>query len=129
MNFHPIILNNAALMDRPRSLKDLDRMVGLVEERLAVARERGRFDKPGRLSNKVGGPSKGGVRNTAGRSTTSAGGTCWSCGQLGHLARACPQRQGPSENGQAPGGQAGPRADVLAGLKRVSGGSRDLPFG
>jgi hypothetical protein len=42
INFHSSILANTALMDRPRSLKDLYRMVGLVEERMAVGRERER---------------------------------------------------------------------------------------
>ena len=39
MNFHPRIVANAILMERPRSLKDLYRVVGLIEERLAVVRD------------------------------------------------------------------------------------------
>jgi hypothetical protein len=46
MNFQPSILANANLMDRPRSLQDLYRVVDLIEERLAVVRERRMIDEP-----------------------------------------------------------------------------------
>jgi hypothetical protein len=39
MNFHPNILAHAAFIDRPRTLKELYQVVGIVEEKLAVARE------------------------------------------------------------------------------------------
>jgi len=34
MNFHPSILANATLIDRPRSLKELHPVVGPIEEDL-----------------------------------------------------------------------------------------------
>jgi hypothetical protein len=42
MNFHPSILSQAAFLDRPKSCLDLDRIIGLMEEKSAVARERQR---------------------------------------------------------------------------------------
>jgi len=39
MNFHPEILNQAAFLEKPRSRKELDQAVGLIEERFAVLRE------------------------------------------------------------------------------------------
>jgi hypothetical protein len=48
MNFHPSILANAKLMDRPQSIQCLYRVVGLIEESLAVVRKtrkkKNRFD-------------------------------------------------------------------------------------
>jgi len=40
MNFHPSILAHAAFLDKPRSLKELYRVVGLIEQKFAVAKER-----------------------------------------------------------------------------------------
>jgi hypothetical protein len=40
MNFHPGILSQAALLDRPRSLKELYLVVAVIEEKCSVARER-----------------------------------------------------------------------------------------
>jgi hypothetical protein len=40
MNLHPSIPSQAAFLDRPKTRRDLDRMVGLMEEKSAVARER-----------------------------------------------------------------------------------------
>jgi hypothetical protein len=110
MNFHPSILANATLMDRPRSLQDLYRVVGLIEERLAVVRERRRINEPVRLSTSARGMSREAARSTAGQAggTASAGRTCWSCGQPGHMARTCPRRQAAPGNGQVPGGQVDP---------------------
>jgi hypothetical protein len=109
MNFHSSVLANTALMDRPRSFKDLYRMAGLVEERMAVGRERERVDAPVRGPSNARSTQRGGARSAATRSVSTRNNiTCWGCGQPGHLARTCPQRQDPSGNGQAPGGQEGP---------------------
>jgi len=110
MNFHPSILANATLMDRPYSLKILYRLVGLIEERLAVVRERRRIDEPVRLPPSARGTSREAVRNTAGQSgaTTSAGRTCWSFGHPGHMTRTCPRRQAASGNRQVPSGRVDP---------------------
>jgi hypothetical protein len=42
MNLHPTVLIQAAFLDEPKTRRDLDRMVGLMEEKSAVARERER---------------------------------------------------------------------------------------
>jgi len=44
MNLDPAILSYAAFLDRPRCIKDLNRVVGLIEERISVSRERLRAD-------------------------------------------------------------------------------------
>jgi len=40
MNFDPDILSHTAFLDRPRRIKDLNRVVGLIEEKISVSRER-----------------------------------------------------------------------------------------
>jgi hypothetical protein len=42
MNFHPSILAHATFLERPRSRKELLRVVGLIEERAAIVKERER---------------------------------------------------------------------------------------
>jgi hypothetical protein len=44
MNLDPDILGQAAFLDRPRCIKDLNRVVGLIEEKISVSRERLRAD-------------------------------------------------------------------------------------
>jgi hypothetical protein len=43
MNFNPSTLAHSAFLDKPRSLKDLYRVVGLTEEKFSVAKERQRM--------------------------------------------------------------------------------------
>ena len=43
-NFHPDILRQAAFLDKPTTRKELRRIIGLVEERIAIAAERRRMD-------------------------------------------------------------------------------------
>jgi hypothetical protein len=40
MNLHPSISAHAVLLDRPKSLADLYRVVGLIEEKASITRER-----------------------------------------------------------------------------------------
>ena len=40
MNLHPGILDNAAFLERPRSLAELYRTIGLNEEKISVSKER-----------------------------------------------------------------------------------------
>ena len=40
MNFHPDILSQAAFLDRPRSCKQLYKVIGLIEEMFSVLKER-----------------------------------------------------------------------------------------
>ena len=39
MNLHPSILEKAAFLDRPQSLRELYRMIGLMEEKISVSKE------------------------------------------------------------------------------------------
>jgi hypothetical protein len=49
MNFHPSILAHAAFVEKPCSLKERQRVVGLIEEKFAVAKERQRVELDARL--------------------------------------------------------------------------------
>ena len=40
MNFHPEVVSQAAFLDRPRTGRELCRVVGLIEERFSVRQER-----------------------------------------------------------------------------------------
>jgi hypothetical protein len=40
MNFHPDILSQAAFLDKPRSRMELYRLVGLMEEKFSILKER-----------------------------------------------------------------------------------------
>ena len=40
MNFHPEVLSQAAFLDKPRTGRELYRVVGLIEERFSVRQER-----------------------------------------------------------------------------------------
>jgi len=93
MNLHPDVLEKAALLDSPRSLKDLYRLVGLIEEKVAVSNERQRLEHDAR------GECRGGVeprdmpraaRRRQERPRTGSA-RCWSCGQDGHYQRGCHQ--------------------------------------
>jgi hypothetical protein len=110
MNFHPSILAHAAFVDKPCSLKELQRVVGLIEEKSAVAKERQRVELDARLIgvNKTsvrGVPRSTPVRAAARRSMAFK---CWDCGNPGHFRRNCPGRSAPSGNGQAPAGRQAP---------------------
>jgi hypothetical protein len=114
MNFHPSVLNHAAFVDRPRPLKELYQVVGIIEEKLAVAQERQRLQL---LSTNTHNP-RSATRSGPVRAVSSL--KCQNCSATGHIRRDCPQRT-PS-----PGKRAGtrrpacPRAKILSGLKRVA---------
>jgi len=110
INLDPDILAEAAFLCRPKTIKDLNRVVGLIEERISASRERLRANLMTR--GRVGAAGSPGTRpGRVGLDTSrGAGGTvkCWGCGQIGHYQRACPQRNQRSGNGQGPGGQRTP---------------------
>ena len=85
MNFHPSVLGHAAFVDRPCTLKELYQVVGIVEEKLAVAQERQRLQPPCfNICNPRGVPRSG-----PGRAAPPV--KCWKCGDSGHIRRDCPR--------------------------------------
>jgi len=89
MKFHPSVLIQAAFLDRPRSLKELYQVVGLVEKKVAVTKERQRVGLPD--------PDIPLYRDTSRSGSAREGlspGTplkCWNCGSLGQVRRHCPR--------------------------------------
>jgi hypothetical protein len=110
MNFHPYILSQAAFLDRPRSHKQLCQVIGLIEEKFSVLKERQRSDHDarGESSGAVGprGESRAAQPRTEGAVAASM--KCWTCGQNGHWRRNCPQNARRSGNGRRPGGRSAP---------------------
>jgi hypothetical protein len=99
MNFHPNNLAHAAFIDRPRTLKELYQVVGIVEEKHAVAQERQRLQSPSTgAHNPRCAPRSGPARAVPPLK-------CWICGDIGHVTRDCPHREQPAGNGQAPEGR------------------------
>ena len=115
MNFHPKILSHAAFIDRPRSLKELYKVVALVEKKVVVAQERQRL-----RSLRTDAPNS---RSGAGLASPRAGfspGTpmkCWNCSSTRHLRRECPQRVVRSGNRHVPGGRQTPGQELQADSK------------
>jgi len=105
MNLHPDILAHAAFVDRPHSRKELYDRIGIVEEKMAVVRERQRNES----SQPVAGEReqrKGEVRRNV--LDYSRPPKCWCCGRLGHIQRNCQRGNQQSGNGQGPGGSRDP---------------------
>jgi hypothetical protein len=108
MNFHPDILSQAAFLDKPRTRKELYRIVGITEEKISILKERGRSGQVATRGNdSVSSNPKGFAR---GRPRAPATGSirCWDCGQLGHIRRGCPLRSEPPGNAQRPEGRSAP---------------------
>jgi hypothetical protein len=95
MIFHPSVLSQAAFLDRPKSRWDLDRMVSLIEEKSAVARERQRVAQ---VSAANGGRDASRVASVRSTEPRRAPVTCWSCGRPGHLGRNCRMKPASSGN-------------------------------
>jgi hypothetical protein len=115
INFHPEVLAQASLLEKPRTREELNRLVGLLEEKFSVARERQRLEKgTPRFSKNDGGNREAPIqaRQTA---QFPARGTfrCWNCGKVGHSRVNCPSGTRPPGNGQAPGSQESPAGDFL----------------
>ena len=105
MNLHPTVLAQSALIDRPHSRKDLYEVVGIIEEKLAVNRERIRNleSQQERTVQELPRRGVGGNESYASRSVE-----CWGCGRSGHIQRFCRSRKSQPGNGQAPGGSRNP---------------------
>jgi hypothetical protein len=92
MNLHPEIMAQATLLPRPNSYRELRDLVGLMEERMAVSRERKRsevvstalkYDR-GKQGNDR--PSGGAVGT---QQTNRGAPKCWQCGRQGHMQKQC----------------------------------------
>jgi hypothetical protein len=105
MNFHQSILSQAAFLDRPKSRRDLDRIVALMEEKSAVARERQRV---GQEDTVKGNQEASRVTSVRSAELRVAPVKFWSCGRPGQLRRSCPQKSASPGNGQLPGGRGPP---------------------
>jgi hypothetical protein len=105
MNSHPSILSQAAFLDRPKSRRYLDRTVGLMEEKSAVAREKQRVGQEGALKGNRDASRVVSVQSAEPRGALVK---CWSCGRPGHLRRSCPQKSASPGNGQLPRGRWAP---------------------
>jgi len=101
MNLHPTVIAQSALIDRPHSRKELYEVVGIIEEKFAVDRERRRDQVSQQGSAMQESPRTGVGRNY---SSASRSIKCWECGRLGHIQRFCQSRKSQSGNGQVPGG-------------------------
>jgi hypothetical protein len=105
MNLHPSVLAHSAFVHRPCSRKDLYTVVGLIEEKMAVNKERQR-NSPAQLAmSDKGSRSNQGDQNRPRRSLPPK---CWSCGREGHVQRNCRRNESRAGNGQAPGGHQTP---------------------
>jgi hypothetical protein len=104
MNSHPSILGQAAFVDKPRTVKELYRTVGVLEEKSAVAKERRRVEFESRSLKSRGAKVSDAHRVSSGRVTAPATtqNRCWDCGSFGHIRRNCPRRLQSSGNGQSP---------------------------
>ena len=105
MNLHPDILAQSAFVDRPRSRKELYDVVGMVEEKMAVVRERQRNLATQQIVSREEPRDRVGCRNVSDQSRPLE---CCFCGRLGHIQRNCHRRAQQSGNGQEPGGSGNP---------------------
>jgi len=106
MNLHPNVLAHSAFVERPHTRKELYGIVGIIEEKIAVARERGRYPSSQRETSREESRGRGGARGND--SGTPRAIQCWECGRRGHIQRFCHRRTTQSGNGQVPGGSRTP---------------------
>jgi hypothetical protein len=105
MNLHPDILAQSAFVDRPRSRKELYDVVGMVEEKMAVVRERQRNLATQQITSREEPRDSTGRQNVVDHSRPLK---CLFCGRLGHVQRNCDRRAQQSGNGREPGGSGNP---------------------
>jgi len=106
MNLHPKVLAHSAFMERPHTRKELYGIVGIIEEKMAVAKERQRY--PSSLTEQRQEESRERVGARGNESGASNAIRCWECGRRGHIQRFCRRRSTRSGNGQVPGGSRTP---------------------
>ena len=102
-------------------------MVGLIEVKSSVARERQRVEESPRYPVNTRAPPRETLRPPPSRAGVGSM-ACWGCGQIGQSKRNCPRRNTPLGNGRAPGGQQAPEAGTLSTLNGVGKGPRELPL-
>jgi len=105
MNLHPDILAHSAFVDRPHSRKELYDVIGIVEEKMAVVRERQRDVSAQQVASRQERREGERRRNVSDYSRPPK---CWCCGRLGHVQRNCQRRTQQSGNGRGPGGSRNP---------------------
>jgi hypothetical protein len=101
----------AAFVNKPTSRKELEQLIGQLEEKSVVAEERMRQEVEARPSEAVkdSSPSafRGGLRRPGEGISTQC--RCWTCG-IGHVSRNCPRKVAPAGKtgeGPAPKGALG----------------------
>jgi hypothetical protein len=102
MNLHPSVLAHAAFMDRPHSRQDLENIVGLIEEKVSLVRNREASYARGAQFSRKPVPQREQYRAPINSVK------CWNCGRIGHVQRYCRYKPSPSGNEWAPGGQTTP---------------------
>jgi hypothetical protein len=130
MNFHPDVLNQAAVLDRPRSLGDLRRVAGLVEEKFSVLKERRRLDPGVVKGTDRGAEYRGTARNIWRRAQapTVASTGYWGCGEAGHFRMNCPQKKYAVGKRAASRRSGGPRAKFLSSVQKIGVYPADPPL-
>jgi hypothetical protein len=92
MNLQPSIQSMAAFVNKPTNRKELDQLIGQLEEKSVVAEERKRQEVEARPSEEVKvsppGAFQGGLRRP--EKGVSAQMRCWTCGVKGHVSWNCP---------------------------------------
>jgi hypothetical protein len=130
MNLHPDVLKQAALLNRPQLRLELYQVLGLIEERCSVQREREKRERD------VSSVRDGGVRpwdasRITHRKTEAAAEApvkCWGCGRPGHVKRHCPDNGPLSKGGQRPEGRRNPGAGILGCVHTVAAVPPDEPL-
>jgi hypothetical protein len=130
MNIHPDMLIHAAFIDRPRTRKELNDVVRLIEERGSVSKERERQLGGSQVSHVREVGSRGRLNNTPKREgfTKATKPVCWGCGQSGHVSRNCPRTPKESERQVDAQRSEELQAKILDGVRKVQEMSRETPF-
>jgi hypothetical protein len=112
MNLQPSIQGMAAFLNKPQSRKELDQLIGQLEEKSVVAEKRQRQDARARPSGTVRvsplGTVRGGPRRPELGVSTQVAGRVVKRDTSGEFALG---KDAPAGNGLRPGAQRGPRQE------------------
>jgi hypothetical protein len=109
MNMHPHILAQSAFLERPRSYRELRKLVGHGEEKLAVLGQRQRVENSQRITlpGNTGSRAASSFTKQLSRAPfVKSSPKCWRCNQTEHVQRNCTVNMQASGTGQRPGGAA-----------------------